>query len=515
MIFTQMEKKGKIMIKGKVLPVLLSLLAVLVLLVFGRLLITGGKNPENKVVVVVPQDPDYLDPHLASAAGTYEMMFNVYEGLVKPASDGTLHPAVAEKYTISEDGLTYTFILRKGIKFHNGREVTTKDVKYSLERLMGTHTGKPLSSFFQKVLTVQAPDDQRIIIKLKEVDASLLSSLKAAIIPKDNPDPNTNPIGTGPFRFVEYRPGQRVIMEKFEDYWDHGLPLLDKVEFKIIPDRESALIALKTGTIDIYPRIDNNRVSELGDELYYLQGMQNLVQVMAMNIKRKPFDDLRVRKAINYAIDIDEIIEMVAFGFGTKLGSGISPSMAQFYEPGLEDKYRYNQEKAKELLAAAGFKNGFKTTISVPSNYQFHVDTAQIIVEQLKRVGIEAKIELVEWAVWLQRIYKGRDYEMTITGLSGKLDPMPVLIRYTSDYPNNFFNFSNPEFDALNWQAVGENDLEKRAELYKKAQRILAEEAAAVFIMDPNYTVALKKNLAGYKIYPIYVQDMSSVYYTK
>ena len=136
-------------------------------------------------------------------------------------------------------------------------------------------------------------------------------------------------------------------------------------------------------------------------------------------------------------------------------------------------------------------------------------------MEQLKKVGIEAKIELVEWAVWLQRIYKGRDYEMTVTGLSGKLDPMPILIRYTSDYPNNFFNFSNSEFDALNSQAAAENNPDKRSELYKKAQRILAEEAAAVFIMDPNYTVALKKNLSGYKIYPLYIQDMSTVHYTK
>lgn len=471
------------------------------------------KEPENKVVIVVPQDPDYLDPHLAAAAGTYEMMFNVYEGLLKPAPDGTLLPAIAEHYTMAADGRSYTFYLRPGVKFHDGKTVTTADVQYSLERLMGTHTGQALSPFFTKVEAVETPDAKRVILKLKEVDASLLSNLTtASIIPKEHQDLNTQPIGTGPFRFVEYRPGQRVIMEKFEDYWQAELPLLDKVEFRIIPDREAALIALKNGAVDIYPRIDHNRIAELGEGFYSLQAKQNMVQVLAMNLKREPFTDLRVRQAVNYAINKDELIELAAFGFGTKLGSGFSPAMTNFYEPGLEDLYAYNLERARQLLADAGYRDGFKTTLAVPSNYQFHVDTAQIIVEQLKKVGIEVEIELVEWAVWLQRIYQGRDYEMTITGLSGKLDPLPVLIRYTSDYANNFFNYENAEYDLLNRQAAAESDPKKRATFYKKAQRILAEDAAAVFLMDPHYTVALKNKIAGYKMYPLYIQDLSTVY---
>ncbi len=313
---------------------------------------------------------------------------------------------------------------------------------------------------------------------------------------------------------MEYRPGQRVLLEKFDDYWQAERPFLEKVEFRIIPDREAALIALKNGAVDIYPRIDPNRTAELGEGFYLLQEKQNLVQVLAMNLKREPFTDHRVRQAINYAINKDELIELAAFGFGTKLGSGLSPAMANYYEPGLEDLYPTDLEKAKQLLAEAGYPDGFRTVLTVPSNYPFHVDTAQIIVEQLKKVGIEAEIELIEWAVWLQRIYHGRDYAMTITGLSGKLDPLPVLIRYTSDYANNFFNYENGKFDRLNQQAAAESDPEKRAVLYKKAQRILAEDAAAVFLMDPHYTVALQKNIAGYQMYPLYIQDLSTVYLT-
>ncbi|NLW55077.1 MAG: ABC transporter substrate-binding protein [Firmicutes bacterium] len=492
------------------------LLLVIGIIMVAAVFLKGGKEEtENKVVVVVPQDPDYLDPHLAAAAGTFEMMFNVYEGLLKPAPDGSLLPALAERYSVTEDGLTYTFYLRSGVKFHSGKPVTATDVKYSLERLMGTQTGQPLSPFFAKVEAVETPEAQKVILRLKEVDAALLSNLTTAmIIPKDHLDLNTQPIGTGPFRFVEYRPGQRVVLEKFADYWQAGLPLLDKVEFRIIPDREAALIALKNGTVDIFPRIEPNRIAELSEEFYTLQEKQNLVQVLALNLKRPPYNDLRVRQAINYALNKDELIELAAFGFGTKLGSGFSPAMAEFYEPGLEDLYPHNITKAKQLLAEAGYPEGFRTVLSVPSNYSFHVDTAQIIVEQLKKVGIEAEIELVEWAVWLHRIYQGRDYEMTITGLSGKLDPLPVLIRYTSDYANNFFNYENAEFDRLNQLAAAESDRPKRAALYKEAQRLLAEEAAAVFLMDPHYLVALKKTVAGYRLYPLYVQDMSTVYLT-
>jgi peptide/nickel transport system substrate-binding protein len=484
-----------------------------ILLVAAVVLRVEKKETEHKIVVVIPQDPDYLDPHLASAAGTYEMMFNVYEGLLKPAPDGTLLPAIAERYDITEDGRSYTFYLRPGVKFHNGQTVTTADVRYSLERLMGTQTGQPLSSYFTKVEAVETPDAERIILKLKEVDAALLNNLTtASIIPKDYQELNTHPIGTGPFRFVEYRPGQRVLLEKFDDYWQTGRPFLDKVEFRIIPDREAALLALKNGTVDIYPRIDNNRTAELGEDFYTLRDKQNLVQLLAMNLNRKPFSDHRVRQAVNYAINKDELIELAAFGYGTKLGSGLSPAMANYYEPGLEDFYPPDHAKAQQLLAEAGYQDGFRTVLTVPSNYPFHVDTAQIIVEQLKKVGIKVEIELVEWAVWLQRVYKGRDYEMTIIGLAGKLDPLPTLIRYTSDYANNFFNYKNTEFDRLFQQAADESDQEKRAELYKKAQRILAEDAAAVFLMDPHYTVALRKEIAGYQTYPLYIQDLSTVY---
>lgn len=475
----------------------------------------GTKVEGGEVVVIILQDLDYLDPHLAVAAGTNEVLFNVFEGLLKPNEKGELYPAVAESYDVSEDGLTYTFKLRSGVKFHNGNPVTAEDVVYSYSRLAGLDTGKPLQSSFEGVQSVEAKDDSTIEIRLKQNNSSFLTALTSAIIPKGYEDSNKNPIGTGPFRFKEYLPGQRLVVEKFPDYYVKGVPSLDKVEFRIITDAEAGLLALKSGEVDIYPRIGTERLEEVANDYTTLSKAQNLVQLVALNHAKKPFDDIKVRQALNYAVNKDEIIQGVALGYGTKIGSNLSPVLAKYYQEGLEDLYATDIEKAKSLLAEAGYPDGFETTLSVPSNYQFHVDTAQVVAAQLEQIGVKVKIEPVEWAVWLERIYKGRDYELTIIGLDGKLDPYQILNKYISDAGNNFFNYNNPEFDATLASAVTEVDDAKRVELYKKAQTILAEDAAAIYIMDPNSNVALNKKLAGYKQYPLYVQDLSSVYFTE
>jgi len=466
---------------------------------------------DKEVVVAVPQDPDYLDPFLAQAAGTREIMFNVFEGLLKTNNKGELIPAIAKSYKISQDGLTYTFVLRDGVKFHNGQEVTAEDVKYSYDLLAGIGTGKPLYTSFSNVESITAPDKKTVVIKLKQREAAFLTAVTAAVIPKGYKDSNKTPIGTGPFKFVEYLPGQRLVLEKNPYYYVKGVPYLDKVEFRIIKDAEAAFLAFKSGEIDIYPRIGSEKLDELGKGYKYVSAPQNLVQLLAFNHKRKPFNNKLVRQAINYAIDKDEIIKGVALGKGTKIGSNMSPIMGKYYQEGLEDKYAFNIKKAKKLLAKAGYPNGFETTITVPSNYQFHVDTAQVVARYLEKIGIKAKIETVEWGVWLDRVYQGRDYDMTIIGLDGKLDPYEILNKYLSTSKNNFFNFSNTQFDQVLEQARTAMDENKRVELIKKAQTILAEEAAAVYIMDPNTNTALKDNLEGYKTYPIYVQDLSTI----
>lgn len=463
------------------------------------------------VVVYSPQDLDYLDPHRYAASGTQEIMLNVFEGLVKPAPDGSVVPAVAKEYSISDDHRTYTFTLREGIRFHNGDEVTVEDVQYSLQRMQELVGGE-----LNNIKEVQILDDSRVQVSLKEVDAAFLTHLVRGVIPESNEGKhNQQPIGTGPFKFIEYIPEVRVVLEKNPYYWQEGLPYLDRAEFRIIPDRETAFMAFQAGQLDIYPRLDHIHMETLGDQYTFITGLENLVQIMAMNNAIEPFDDIRVRQAINYAVDVDEIIELVAYGYGEKLGSNFSPAMEFYYLEGLEDVYDRDLDKAQVLLKEAGYEDGFSMTIKVPSNYDFHVDTAQVIASQLEAVNIDVSLQLIEWGVWLDDVYQGRNYEATIIALSGKLDPHQVLRRYTSDYARNFFNYENSQYDRLIQGAILEVDETVRVEKYQEAQAILSQEVPCVFIMDRVFNVALHPELNGFKIYPIYLIDLTHIHYTE
>lgn len=474
---------------------------------------SNNKTPKEggKVVVAIPQDPDFLDPDLAVAAGTKEILFNIFEGLVKMDEKGNLNPAVASSYKISTDGLKYTFTLRNGIKFHNGNKVTVDDVKYSIEKAQGTESGNVL----KHIKSIETPDDKTIVANLDKAVPDFLSNFTLAIIPKGYTDQNKKPIGTGPFKFVDYVPGQHLDLAKNTDYWQKGVPHINSAQFKIFTDYNAAFVELKAGTIDIYPRLTNDRADELGSDYYLKKGEQNMVQLLALNNKVKPFDNVKVRQALYYAINVDEIIKGVAAGYGTKLGSNMSPVMAKYYQPGLQNTYKTNVAKAKKLLKEAGYPNGFSTTITVPSNYTFHVDTAQVIAEQLKKIGVNAQIKQVEWGVWLSDVYKGRKFDSTIIGLTSDNTPSSVLGRYASSNASNFINYSNANYDETLAKAEKEINDKKRVEDYKELQKILTKDAASVYIQDPNILIAIRNNIQGYKIYPIYVQDLSSIYYTK
>ncbi len=238
-----------------------------------------------------------------------------------------------------------------------------------------------------------------------------------------------------------------------------------------------------------------------------------MVQSLFLNHEVAPFDDVRVRKAVSYAINRQEVVDGVFGGYATALPSNFSPVMGAYYNSELEGAYEYNVEQAKALLKEAGLENGFFMSITVPANYQKHIDTAQVIAQQLSAVGIDAKIELIEWASWLEDVYKNANYQSTIVGLSGKLDPDSVLGRYESTYASNFFHFANEEYDELITTARVELDQEKRVEEYKRCQEILTEEAAAVYLTDPNLIVACRKELKGFTFYPVTFYDFSTLYY--
>lgn len=476
---------------------------------------SGDKAGESssQITIGIPQDiEDSLDPHKAVAAGTEEVLFNLYEGLVKPDSSGALQPAVASDYSISEDATTYTFTLRDGVKFHDGSTVTAEDVKYSIDRCADTTNGAPLVEAYSHIQSVNILDEKTVEVVLDGPDTEFLAYMTEAIIPASNENPDTNPIGTGPYKYVSRSPQENFVVEKFDDYW--GTPAnIEHVTFKVCANADSIVMDLQGGSIDMFARVTTAQAAQLGEQYQILEGTMNLVQALYLNNAVEPFNDERVRQALCYAVDPQGIMDLISDGKGTEIGSSMFPAFSKYYMPELNDMYNQDFDKAKELLAEAGYPDGFTFTMTVPSNYQQHIDTAQVLVEQLKNIGVTAEIELVEWETWLSEVYSGRNYEATVVGVdASSLTANALLSRFVSDASNNFINFSNEDYDAAYARAVAAVDDEEKTAAYKECETLLAEHAANVYIQDLPQLVALNKRYAGYEFYPLYVQDVSKLY---
>lgn len=470
----------------------------------------GTPVPGGSVVYGMTQDLASLDPHVDTDAGTRDVVFNLYEGLVKPTSDGGFIPAVASDYIISDDAKTYTFTLRDGITFHDGTPVTIEDVKYSIDRYAEIQGES--SAFSSLVDSVDVQDDKTLVVNLKESYSEFLPMMTIAIIPQSNEDPAGNPIGTGPFKYVSYTPGQNLELEKYDGYWQEGVPSLDSVEFKFIADVDTAFVELQAGTIDILKYLTSAQAETLGDDYNIVQGSMNLVHAMYLNSAYEPLSKTEVRQALCYAVDRDAINNFIFGGKSHIIGSHMIPAMSKYYEPEAETVYSYDPEKAKELLADAGYADGFDLEITVPSSYSQHVDSAQIIADELSQVGINVTLNQVEWSTWLQDVYKGGNFQATVIGFDGTLAPSDWLKKYVTDDAKNFMHYSNTEYDDVFNTAYTTVDDDVKVENYKKAQMILAEDAAAVYIEDPANLVAVSKKFGGYTFYPTAAEDMSLLY---
>lgn len=474
---------------------------------------TSSKQP-TVVRTTISAEPDNLDPYLSAAADTKTIMNNVFEGLMGFDAAGECIPRLAKSVEISDDGLTYTFILKPNITFHNGKLLTIEDIIYSYEKLSGLNEGKPLSSKFDNLTAIHKIDNETVQFVLSKPSSAFLVACTEPVVPLDYTNQGIKPVGTGPFCFDEYTPGQKVVLTANTNYYDSShRAKINAIEFHIMTDPSSILMALKSGDLDI-AQVDSINAPLLKDQFTIHSSAQNMVQLLAMNNSKAPFDNKKVRQAINYAIDKDMIIEGAVNGYGTKLYTALSPMMS-FWCNDLSQTppYTYDITKAKALLKEAGYPNGFSMTLKVPSNYPIHVDTAQMIQQQLKPLGITVNISLVEWAQWLETVYKNGDYEATVVALSGKLDPHDILIRYESTYSKNFYHFSNKTYDELLAKALIEVDTGKRKVLYDEAQKLLASEAVAVYIMDPHLIMASVPNLKGYTPYPVSFFDASTLYY--
>jgi peptide/nickel transport system substrate-binding protein len=457
-------------------------------------------------------EPATLDPLNASnTADGRSILFNVFEGLVKPDTSGGLEPALAESYAVEQGGLVYVFTLRQGVKFHDGSEVTPEDVEFSLKTAIETKFAG-----LDRIEAVEITGDRKIRVVLKSPDVEYLSNLTVGITPRSNPGREKRAIGTGPFIIESYTPQQSLVMVKNPNYWKKGVPHLDKVTYIFVADSDALLLALQGGGVDA-GNITGSLLEQLNpDRFIFAPDPSNSVQLLALNNAAGPLNDPRVRQALNYAVDRQEIIDAAFYGRGEPSGSALIPGLSRYYEPSLKNPYPPDIAKAKSLLAAAGYEKGFPLEITVPSNYTMHVDTAQVIVNQLAKIGVAATIKLVDWPAWLSGVYQDRRYEATIISVDAPtISPRGFLARYHSANRSNFVNFKSPAYDRVYDAVLTETDEQKRIELYKEAQRILSGEAASVYIQDIIGFRAFPKGTGGFVSYPLYVLDFAAIYRTR
>ena len=476
-----------------------------------------GKKPaaDNYAVVGITQEPGIFDPHTVVAAGDEEIIFNVYEGLFKYDYQGNLTPCLATDVDISGDATVYTFTIRSGVTFHDGSELDAGDVVYSLKRaagLLDSQDGTALVSELDPIKDVTVSSDGKVIVTLEDSNSELLSYFTTGIIPENYDNCQQAPVGTGPFKFDSYNPGQSVILKKNENYWQKGLPYLDSVTFKVCADMDAGLTELASGSIDIFPYLTTDRANQLDSAKYnILSNGSNMVQIFALNNSVEPLNDVRVRKAINYAINRQDIISVTMDGAGVELTTAMSPAMGNYYDKSLDGTFAQDIEKAKALLAEAGYENGFSISCTVPSSYLIHVNTAVELASELKAIGINMEIKQVDWATWLDQVYAGRQYETTVIALTSTYAPFDVLGRYKSDDDGNFINYSNPEVDDLLERIPQTPNEGERTELYHQVLGYLTGDACSAYIQDPTTITAVSTRLEGYHVYPMYVQDMSQV----
>ena len=475
----------------------------------------GAPVAGGEIIVGISQDLDAsFDAHQITAtgtAGTREVFFNVFEGLVKPNPAGELVPAIAESFSI--DDTIFTFTLRENVLFHDGSIVTVDDVIYSITRAADPDHTATFVQALAPITRIDAIDAHTIEIELAAPDHEFLAFLTLPIIPAHHTDHAQNPIGTGPFRFVSHTPGQSLTLDRFDDYWDTPA-YLDRVVLQIFASGDALGLALNACAVDIAAHLTADMVRALPDGYYYLQGAMSLVQALFLNNAVAPLDDVLVRQALNYAINLQEIMDILANGMGHPLGSMMFPGFTRYFNEELVDFYPHNPDRARELLAQAGFPDGFELVITVPSTYTPHVITAEVIAEQLRAVGVSATLDLVEWAFWVSEVNVGRNFEATIIGIAARdLTARSMLERMVSDNGRNFTNFNYPRYDEVFAAAQRADNPDEQVRLYRELQAILAEQAASVFLQDLVSIVAISGDLAGFTFYPIYVLDLRPIHF--
>ena len=477
------------------------------------LLASGAMAASTSITIGDQLEPPHLDP-TAGAAGAIDnvVYINIYEGLTEFASDGSVIPALAESWDISEDGLTYTFHLQSGVKFHDGSDMTASDVVWSLNRARAEDSVNAQKGLFANIADVSASDDTTVVVTLSTPTGNFLFNMAwgDAVVMNEGDDVEalkTAPNGTGAFTFTNWVQGDSITMTRNENYW--GDPAkLESVTIKYISDPTAAFNAVMAGDVDAFPTFpapENLPQFDADPRFTVIVGSTEGETILSTNNKMPPFDNPKVREALAHAIDRNAIIDGAMFGYGTPIGTHFAPHNPAYMD--LTGQSAYDPDMARALLAEAGFADGFTTTLKLPPP-SYARRGGEIIAAQLREVGIETEVTNLEWGQWLEEVFKGKDFGLTIVSHT---EPMDIGIYANPDY---YFQYDSAAFQALMDDLNGATDPAARTEILQAAQQMIADDYVNGYLFQLAKTGVANANIRGlWENAPTQGSNLAEVYW--
>lgn len=463
-----------------------------------------------QLTVAMSAQPETLDPHLTSATSSFQVTKSLYDTLVEVNRQGEIVPALAESWQVSDDGLSWTFVLREGVRFHDGTVLDSGDVVATIERVLDEATAAPKRPEFAAIVSLMAPDPLTVVLTLAVPAPAIVATLASgwgAILPAEKVaaghDFGNSPVGTGPFRLERWARDSHLELVRFEDYYQ-GAPELERVSLRFVPDRAVQLQGLLIGEFDVVSAIAPDDIPTIAanHEVVLVEELSGMVLVAALNNRRPYLNDPRVRRALNYAVDKETMLE-VAYGGGEVVGTFMEASSP--WKPETIKPFPFDPERARQLLAEAGVPANWRLDLVLPQPFEVHIQAGQILQAMLAEVGVATDIRIVEWGVWLAEVFRGpRNFDITVIGHTGKLDPTGrFLVGATGDPEETYTGYQNARVVALLEQAARTSDLEARRTLYGEVFTYLHQEAPFIYFGTPYRRYAHRTNVEGFWLTPL------------
>ena len=450
---------------------------------------------QDSITVAIQLEPPNLDPTGGAAQAIDSVLYaNVFEGLTRFAADGAIIPGLAESWAVSDDGLVYLFMLHDGVTFHDGTTMDAEDVKFSLDRARADDSTNAQKALFTGITDVTVVDPLTVQITLAQPNGNFPFNMAwgdaVIVAPESIENIATNPIGTGPFTFADWVQGDRIELTRNDAYWGNA-PALASATFRFISDPTAAFAAVMAEDVDAFvgfPAPENLPQFQADPRFQVLIGNTEGETILSTNNKMPPFDNRMVREAMAHAIDRQAIIDGAMFGLGTPIGTHFAPHNPDYLD--MLGNSTYDPEKARALLAEAGFPNGFTTTLKLPPP-SYARRGGEIIASQLRAVGIETEITNLEWAQWIEEVFTNKDFGLSIVSHT---EPMDIGIYGNPDY---YFQYDNPSFRAVMTQLELTTDPAGRSALLKAAQRIIADDYVNGYLFELAVATVAKAGING------------------